>query len=207
MNVSYDTIMLFFILMIFFKEKQIKNEGDLNNNIHLILCDLFGCTSASSVSTKTIDLLLNQHLLSNAEEDTLNSCVNNFIANLFTLIGDTEFSKSLNYIGEIEILKHLQTAKQGSSGSLFNYLRGCEYGGAPHLQTKVSIYLACYYIVHKYAIPDNIRYLTLRCAVDGYKKFGLFKSNEEAMEALLQGLAHAVKKANDNNTGKKSTWT
>lgn len=200
MNVSYDTIMLFFILIIFFKEKQINNANELNNIIRQILGDLFGCTSES---TNSIDQLLNEHLLSNTKEDTLNSCVDNFIANLFTLIGGTDFSESLNYIGEIDILKHLQTAKQGSSGSLFNYLRGCEYGGAPHLQTKVSIYLACHYIVHSYAIPDNIRYLTLRCAVDGYKKFGLIKSNEEAMEALLQGLYHAVKIANDNKYGKK----
>jgi adenosine deaminase len=195
--------MLFFILMIFFKENQINNEEDLINKIRQILGDLFGCISESTESNISIDQLLNEHLLSNAEEDILNSCIDNFITNLFTLIVSTDFSNSLNYIGKIEILKHLQTAKQGSSGSLFNYLRGCEYGGAPHLQTKTSIYLACYYIVHKYAIPDNIRYLTLRCAVDGYKKFGLFKSNEEAMEALLQGLAHAVKKANDNKYGKK----
>ena len=195
MNVSYDTIMLFFILIIFFKEKQINNANELNNIIRQILGDLFGCTSES---TKSIDQLLKKHLLSNAKEDTLNSCVDNFITNLFTLIGSTDFSDSLNSNGKIEILKNLQTAKQGSSGSLFNYLRGCEYGGAPHLQTKASIYLACYYIVHQYAIPDNIRYLTLRCAVDGYKKFGLIKSNEEAMVALLKGLDYAVNKANDS---------
>ncbi|MDD4033376.1 MAG: hypothetical protein PHS48_09060, partial [Bacteroidales bacterium] len=195
MNVSYDTIMLFFILMIFFKEKQINNADELINIIRQILGDLFGCTSES---TKSIDQLLKKHLLSNAKEDTLNSCVDNFITNLFTLIGSTDFSDSLNSNGKIEILKNLQTAKQGSSGSLFNYLRGCEYGGAPHLQTKASIYLACYYIVHQYAIPDNIRYLTLRCAVDGYKKFGLIKSNEEAMVALLKGLDYAVNKANDS---------
>ena len=203
MNVSYDTIMLFFILMIFFKEKQIKNADDLKNNIQQILVDLFGCSDLH----KTIDELLDQYLLDTIKDNS-KSHIEKFINYLFKPeiinIETDKLESSLNYAKEkIEILKHLQTAKQGSSGSLFNYLRGCEYGGAPHLQTKTSIYLACYYIVHKYAIPDNIRYLTLRCAVDGYKKFGLFKSNEEAMEALLQGLAHAVKKANDNKYGKK----
>ncbi len=203
MNVSYDTIMLFFILMIFFKEKQIKNAGDLKNNIQQILGDLFGCSDLHK--TKTIDELLDLYLLDTIKDNS-KSHINKFINYLFEpeIIKIDKLESSLNYAqGKIEILKHLQTAKQGSSGSLFNYLRGCEYGGAPHLQTKVSIYLACYYIVHKYAIPDNIRYLTLRCAVDGYKKFGLIKSNEEAMEALLQGIAHAVKKANDNKYGKK----
>jgi len=204
-NVSYDTIMLFFILMIFFKENQINNEEDLINKIRQILGDLFGCSDSDKISD--IDKSLHEYLLGPINDNS-KSHIEEFINYLFKPeiinIETDKLESSLNYAKEkIEILKHLQTAKQGSSGSLFNYLRGCEYGGAPHLQTKVSIYLACYYIVHKYAIPDNIRYLTLRCAVDGYKKFGLFKSNEEAMEALLQGLAHAVKKANDNKYGKK----
>ena len=194
MNVSYDTIMLFFILMIFFKEKQINTEKKLKDEIKKILCDLFRCPLEKQ--PEKIDELLNNSLSLDIKDD-LELHVDDFITKFVAQI-DHEILKEYPKAEEIEILKHLQSAKQGNSGSLFNYLRGCEYGGAPHLQTKTSIYLACYYIVHQYAIPDNIRYLTLRCAVDGYKKFGLIKSNEEAMVALLKGLDYAVNKANDS---------
>jgi len=196
MKVSYDTIMLFFILLIYCKEKHISNAGELTNKIREILVKLFG---SPGIRDDNIDSLIGQHILNDTYKDLIQD-VTDFITNFFRVINKKyglPMILGFDRKGEkTEILRNLQSAKEGGSGSLFNYLRGCEYGGAPHLQTKTSIYLACYYIVHEYAIPDNIRYLTLRCAVDGYKKFGLIKSNEEAMEALLKGLDHAVKKAN-----------
>ncbi|MBE3143906.1 MAG: hypothetical protein IMZ61_08280 [Planctomycetes bacterium] len=74
------------------------------------------------------------------------------------------------------------------SGSLLNYLRGCEYGGSQNLQTKAAIYLAIESIV-QYALNDNIRYLCLRCAVNGYTKIGIL-SAEEAIESLLESIDH-----------------
>lgn len=196
MKVSYDTIMLFFILMIFIEEKQINETNVLQDKIKGILVELFGCNDDKMNS---IDDLIKAHIFNDIEKDQT-SQIKKFIEKFFNIIkGSDDYTSILDFdknAGKAEILKNLQTAKEDGSGSLFNYLRSCEYGGAPHLQTKASIYMACYYIVHNYAVKDNIRYLTLRCAVDGYKKFGLIKSNEEAMEALLKGLDHAVKKAN-----------
>ena len=75
---------------------------------------------------------------------------------------------------------------ENGSASLLNYLRGCEYGGSQNLQTRAAIYLAIESIV-QYALNDNIRYLCLRCAVNGYTKFGIL-SAKGAIESLLQSI-------------------
>ena len=57
------------------------------------------------------------------------------------------------------------------------------------------------YIVNRYAILDNIKYLELRCAVDGYSKLGL-QSKEEAIEALFRGFNEYSKRALHDNRKK-----
>lgn len=178
-NIKYDDLILFFILFIYIKEKNIENHTELKKEL---------LNSAKSIF---------KNIKGNLFRDMLSSFRSG--KERFSLKIAITFINDLNSVCQISssgcktpILKHLQSSN-GKSNSLFTYLRGCEYGGAAHLQTRASIYLACYYIVNQYALPENIRYLTLRCAVDGYAKSGIL-NQDEAMQALLQGFDDAAKK-------------
>lgn len=182
-KVGYDDVMLFFIFMIYVQCRETKiSYTDIEKDIAKIT----GSDSLTEFFNKIRD-----------KEDNRTGDIWAKCHDFFSMVNNSDISIK-NKICWKKILGSLQSVSGQSTNSLFTYLRGCEYGGAPHLQTKESIYLACYYIVHKYAIPDNIRYLTLRCAVDGYKKSGLIPSNDEAMGALISGLEFAVRSATPN---------
>ena len=178
--IDYDKIVLLFIYLINFIENP-KHEG-----ISEELSEYF----------KTVEKIDASIIIDNKDRiKRFHKLLNSFvkcISKRVYCINEENIKELENQSKNKYILKFLQSARSkerclNSKGSLFNYLRGCEYGGAPHLQSKLSIYYICQYIVNKYAIPENIRYLSLRCAVDGYSKFGL-QSQEEALEALLRGL-------------------
>jgi len=179
---NYDVIMLFFIILINFRNEQ-KYSLPIENNLN----GGFSLKYFLEKELNQIDPSVKKDLTAIKEfekkiKDYLNEILNNNY-NKFNIHENLDDS---------DPLKFLQSARSnqrclGENRSLFNYLRGCEYGGAPHLQTKTSIYLITRYIICNYAIPNNIRYIGLRCAVDGYSKLGL-QSQEEAMEALLRGV-------------------
>jgi adenosine deaminase len=116
----------------------------------------------------------------------------------FKMFRGTSVDDATRTIRFLQSAHSMQRCLQKGESSLFNYLRGCEYGGSPHLQTKASIFLAIRSIVFDYAIRDKIRYLCLRCSVDGYKKLGLIKSDEQAMEHLLAAIKLFTKEACQN---------
>ena len=58
-----------------------------------------------------------------------------------------------------------------------------------------------HHIVNEYAIKDNIRYLDLRCAIDGYTKFGLIKDENIATTHLINSFNFMQQEALNN--GKK----
>ena len=168
-KVEYDDLILFFILLIYIRENGIQKDN-LQDSVEKSLSAIISPEHEKQIQNIKIDIAA-------------------FLKDISAEIDFNELSK--NNSNSTNLLKHLQTSK-GKSNSLFTYLRGCEYGGSAHLQTKASISLACYYIVHQYAIRDNIRYLTLRCAVDGYAKSGIL-THDTAMQALLNGFDRAVK--------------
>jgi len=168
-KVEYDDLILFFILLIYIRENGIQKD-----KLHETIKE----------SLRTIISLEHEKRIQNTNVD-----FGDFIKDISELIDFKDLSGDKS--NSTNLLNHLQSSR-GKSNSLFTYLQGCEYGGSAHLQTKASISLACYYIVHRYAIPDNIRYLTLRCAVDGYSKSGIL-TNDTAMQALLNGFDKAVK--------------
>jgi adenosine deaminase len=168
-KVEYDDLILFFIILIYIKENGIQKDK-LQDSIEESLKAVISQEHKKQIQIAKVD-------------------IGDFIRKISELIDFNDLSEDKS--NSNNLLKHLQSSK-GKSNSLFTYLRGCEYGGSAHLQTKASIALACYYIVHQYAIPDNIRYLTLRCAVDGYAKSGIL-TQDTAMQALLNGFDNAVR--------------
>lgn len=185
-SIQYDDLMLFFILFIFIKESGIQSaeafKRDIFEKFKKVFSDIEGESFEEAV----------QNLVNSIDCKTPIVEVNKLIDDLYKEENKITVLLHLNENEKTNILEHLQSSK-GKSNSLFTYLRGCEYGGAAHLQTKASIYLASNYIVNQYALPDNIRYLTLRCAVDGYAKSGIL-NQDEAMQALLKGFDSVVKK-------------
>jgi adenosine deaminase len=188
-GISYDEIMLYLIVLLAFRNKY-KDDDD-------------------------ISIYLKKNAINRIEE-----IKNNFdpliwidgedvckILKLFNKVLE-KHSNCLHSLRQSKnnILINLQSArsekrclKDGES-SLFNYLRGCEYGGSPHLQTKAGIYTVARDIVTTYAIENNIRYIGLRCAVDSYDKMGML-TKEEALESLLRAFDYYCSKAfqNKNN--------
>lgn len=168
-EIKYAEVMLCFILLLYYRDtedtkfsilkERIKNKIKKNKNLPRIN-----------------DRLIKDQFI-------------NFLDSFYSIIA----TQSVNIVFKDQnILEFLQSAHSNrrclaaNEGSLFNYLRGCEYGGAEHLQTRMSIYLVTDYIVNEYARKSNIRYLDLRCAVDGYSSMGM-QTQEEAIEALLRG--------------------
>lgn len=182
-KIIYDDLMLFFILFIYLKERNILSKESLRKNLFEDGKKIFPFLNEEKFDEIIINLIFK--IDKNVKIPDIERFINELQLNEST---DAQIGTK-----NIEILKHLQTSK-GKSDSLFTYLRGCEYGGAVHLQTIASILISCYYIVHRYAIPDNIRYLTLRCAVDGYAKSGIINQHA-AMQALLKGFDATVKLA------------
>lgn len=169
LGVQYEVIMLFFILLIYIRETKDVSLKSLKSKIKELNSDIKKIDKYAFIS------------------------ISKFLSRLHSLFNQEALSEAVKLIVKMpkgNILGRLQSAHSVErclkEKSLFNYLRGCEYGGAAHLQTKAAIYFATKYIIHNYALKDNIRYLELRCAVDGYSKLKL-QSNAEALEALLRG--------------------
>jgi adenosine deaminase len=188
LHVVYDDIILFFILLVYIKEEEISSIDFFKTKLNEKLQHLLGGQDSDSINT-TINKFTHE-----IDPSCPDPKVDNFLS---VFLGSIRFEELIDSVKKSNkgLLKRLQSAA-GKSNSLFSYLRGCEYGGAPHLQTFASIYFACHFIVTRYAMPDNIRYLTLRCAVDGYTKSGLIMDQDHAMEALLRGFNYAVKGKN-----------
>ncbi|PIW69696.1 MAG: hypothetical protein COW08_05790 [Ignavibacteriales bacterium CG12_big_fil_rev_8_21_14_0_65_30_8] len=176
--VSYDEVMLFFILLLYCRWELVTNPQKDTNSISLLT------NYIKKVFDKEKDPIFKY------PEDDIDS----FIKNLLLILAKNnaikvEFFPPVKGDSE-NILHFLMSAHSPrrclpfEGRGLFNYLRGCEYGGAPHLQCKESIFLIAHHIVKNYAIPENIRYLDLRCAVDGYTKFKLIKNTSKAVEIL-----------------------
>jgi len=187
-QVSYDEVMLVFILLLHLRGISDRKKYD----------DWF-----LQLKGSIDDIIFKENC------PDLNSDLNGFSKEWIDLIGIDQIKSNLFLeitalpLNE-NIIEQLQSAyflrKISGNKSLFNYLRGCEYAGSAHLQTKASIILTAKYIVQDYAIPDNIRYLSLRCAVDGYSKLKL-QSQEEAMETLLRAFDfYTVKACQINKT-------
>ncbi len=84
----------------------------------------------------------------------------------------------------------VEAANKLKGNTLSGYLRGCEYSGATLLQFPENIILTCFDVV-KRAVKDNICYLELRVAPDGYTKLGL-QTFDSAIRFLLYGFDMAV---------------
>jgi len=171
LGVKYDEVILFFILILDLREKETKVENkksfkeSLEDNIKKI--------------AEVFDKSGNENFhFPQAEVESFNNALVNEFTELFNKLfipfyKSSKESKSI--LGFLISAHSNRRCLDFHNRGLFYYLRGCEYGGAPHLQSKESIFLVAYHIVFNYAIPYNIRYLDLRCAIDGYNKFKLFK--------------------------------
>ena len=187
-KVTYDEIMLFFILLLSFRVNFKKQADDLYKYI----------------SKRTSELIFQVEDSIDPLIDLTEKDVEIFLETIKVILKENGSQEDLSALKIIEskkdinVLQFLQSANsalgKGKGHSLFNYLQGCEYGGAPHLQTRTSIYAVTSYIVNEYALEQNIRYLGLRCSVDGYSKMGI-QTKEEALEALLRGFNFYCKKA------------
>lgn len=184
--IDYEVIMLFFILLLSLRQKSIDKRDnhleEIKNNI--------------------------KEILDETNFNSINNSLNNFIELLKTklnnLKSDLPFIDSNKYLLKNLISAHsIERCLKYENRGLFNYLRGCEYGGSPHLQCEESIYLVAHHIIYNYAIPDNIRYLDLRCQVDGYNKLKLFSTKDEdaytkIVESLKSAFTHFQNEANKN---------
>jgi len=199
-KISYDDLMLFFILLIFLREQNLdRNSENLAKELKDIISGEISMIIKSDNNGEGINKQLSDFIrkIDQAYDIPDVEGFINGISDVF--LNFKKGRKILKTTKNKGFQKKLQSAS-GKANSLFSYLRGCEYGGAPHLQTRLSIYLSTFYIVHHYAIPDNIRYLALRCAVNGYSKSGILNQHE-AMQALLRGFNYSMKFAlkQDNN--------
>lgn len=180
-DVKYDVTMLFFILLIYLRDSKDLKLSQIKN----ILKEFEDVLGKIDSHTKIE--------------------INPFCKELLSTL-DNNFSNELEELEKMptaNILAFLQSAHSIDrclkNKGLFNYLRGCEYGGSAHLQTKAALYLTAKNVIEEYAIRDNIRYLELRCAVDGYSKLKL-QSQEEALEALLRGFDFFCKEYKNKET-------
>lgn len=187
-KIDYDIVVLVFIYLIAYRESKVQNKEYLNDLKSFLEKDL-----------KQIDPLLAENDVAKFEKIVefrvkLDEFINKQLKEDSKKLLDKS-NKILNFL----VSAHSDNrCLSNGKGSLFNYLRGCEYVGAPHLQSELSIYFSSKYIIENYAIPDNIRYLSLRCAVDGYSKLKL-QTEEEAIEALFNGLNYYSNKNFNNN--------
>lgn len=170
-GVDYDVIMLFFILLLSLRQNGRKKQGNLLNEIKNEIIGVLN--EVKNDENKSLIFKDDQ------EKNNFENEIDNFIEFLNEKISNPKiifyYKEEDNYLLKNLISAHsVERCLQYKNRGLFNYLRGCEYGGSPHLQCKESIYLVAHHIVNNYAIPDNIRYLDLRCAVDGYNNLKLF---------------------------------
>jgi adenosine deaminase len=194
-EISYDLVMLVFILLIHTRENHDVKLNRLETELLKDIETQFDCYDKFYQRSPR-----NQGFEKNNANE-LHIMIKRFVE-IWT---ESSFKKDLERLEktsgsvlladsklEYPILSFLQSAHHPhrclgyKRASLRNYLRGCEYAGSSHLQSKAAILLTTQYVV-KNASEENIRYLCLRCAVDGYSKFKL-QSQDEAMEALLNGL-------------------
>ncbi len=169
-NVNYDEVMLFFILLMDIRQK-------LSNNLPLkkILND------TKAEIKQIFKVKKKPFAFPGSDIDIFIEKLNNEKNNkLLQYLKDNIYQYDEYLLNSLISAHSKQRCLPYENRGLFNYLRGCEYGGAPHLQSKESIFLAAHHIIFNYAIPDNIRYLDLRCSIDGYNKFQLFdKTNAQ----------------------------
>jgi len=207
-NISYDEVILFFILLLNIRDR-------ISQSINVSLEKVV--ESIINKITKAFDLddkILEKNKLNKADfkfpKSELDVFKNDFINVLKEYKNVLKINFGKNKTSPINILEFLISAHSKQrcltfdNRGLFNYLRGCEYGGAPHLQCKESIFLVAHHIIFNYAIPDNIRYLDLRCAIDGYNKFKLFDDTKEAIE--ISGERNALDKIVDDLNDSFSYW-
>ena len=203
-KISYDDLMLFFILFIFVREENISENNfkkELNKKVISELNRIIKLYSNQGSSINKVLKTFSKNIDPSVDTPNVSSFLDILSETIKKIKNDLIQNDPREVVfahsGNRGFLKRLQSAS-GKASSLFSYLRGCEYGGSPHLQTRLSIYLATFYIVHHYAIPDNIRYLALRCAVNGYSKSGILNQHE-AMQALLRGFNFSMKRAQEQN--------
>lgn len=185
LRVDYDEVMLVFIILLYIRDER-TNNGSIDTDL-IYLC--------KEIAKLTTDIpIYHNGILSQLEyfRKIWNSSavvINRVLA---------EFKPTGELIHFLQSAHSSKRCLKEKGASLFNYLRGCEYAGSAHLQTRASIYLGMKYIINEYALKDNIRYLCLRCAVDGYSKAGL-QSTDEAMQAVLESADYFKKKALDQD--------
>jgi len=177
-GISYDVIMLFFILLLELRQRNKPNIEEKLNKVSEEIEKIFH-EIKNDANSKYLDKNVNRFL---KRLNYLKKKISNFIKVLKALLEKKNIlfnavSKENNLLQFLISAHSEQRCLKHENRGLFNYLRGCEYGGAPHLQCEESIFLAAHHIIYKYAIPENIHYLDLRCAVDGYNKLNLFDKN------------------------------
>lgn len=175
LGVDYDIVMLFFILLLALRQNKAEDTKSYLQNISKQILDDLNKVNENGNGLVFID---------EKEKNTFESGISSFIKKLLEEIKNQDvlfpIKESDKYLLKNLISAHsIQRCLKYEDRGLFNYLRGCEYGGAPHLQCKESIFLAANHIINNYAIPENIRYLDLRCAIDGYNKLKLFSEKDE----------------------------
>ncbi len=219
-DIIYDDVILMFILMIYVRTSQDKDEsfknifkkytigtkGDVEVTADEVLNNLpAGYENLKidfSEEKKKLQYALSEYKKENIpegsdQEEKYDKIISEEKYNAATILGFLQSAHSKNRCLE--------------DGSLFQYLRGCEYGGSAHLQTRLSVLLVTWYITTQYAKKDNIKYIGLRCSPNTYNKMGLEKANEDLkkegvteeadlyksdlscapqMEALIAGLEH-----------------
>lgn len=187
-DINYEVIILFFILLLIIKQNSKQKYSEFLNRIKEQILDVLDKAKEQDKS-----LVFNEN---NNKEKFLNG-INNFINKLSEEIDNQKIifdsKESDKYLLKKLISAHsIERCLKYENRGLFNYLRGCEYGGSPHLQCEESINLVAHHIIHNYAIPDNIRYLDLRCQVDGYNKLKLFdKTDDDAYPKIVKSLKSA----------------
>jgi adenosine deaminase/DNA-binding NarL/FixJ family response regulator len=172
LGIKYDEVILFFILILFIRQEYHINNAELSKSIESltkIIRDIFNKGKNKKFKFPETDLkYFGDNLVNQIDRTKLNYKLKFYQA--------PKRKKILEFL--ISAHSHRRCLDFHNRG-LFDYLRGCEYGGAPHLQSKESIFLVAHHIIYNYVIPDNIRYLDLRCAIDGYNKFNLFNQPDD----------------------------
>jgi adenosine deaminase len=182
LNVQYDEVMLVLVLLIYIRDHF--DDGDRPSAI-------------KSLGGKIVKLL--SEPLTQMGEEKYRDQLTRHLGQFVELWEDRSISQEVsNAFKDLSptksIIRFLQSAHSpqrclgDGNSSLFNYLRGCEYGGSQNLQTRAAIFITVKSIVQS-AIEENIRYLCLRAAVVGYEKFQL-QSAREAAEALLKAIGY-----------------
>lgn len=189
-DIRYEEVMLFFILLLQIRESLLRSEESVTiDGILSKISDeiLIVLNEEKEFITESLDLQKLKESMSQLS-DELGKCLKIYLLKI------DFYKRSKKSILCFLISAHSkQRCLPYNNKGLFNYLRGCEYGGAPHLQTKESIYLIAHHIIFEYAIRDNIRYLDLRCAIDGYNKFKLFGDSDkiETISSIVEVMEKA----------------